>query len=116
MRHAKKGYRLGTDESHHKAILKGLAMQLFTHEKIKTTEIKAKELRPYAEKLITLAKNGDVHSRRVAIKKLTEKDIVHKLFAEIAPKYSDRNGGYTRIRKLGNRQGDNAPVVQIELV
>jgi large subunit ribosomal protein L17 len=116
MSRAKKGRRLGTDESHHNAILKGLARQLFISEKIKTTQAKGSELRPFAEKLITLAKKGDVHARRQVLAVIPEREIVHKLFAEIAPKYSDRNGGYTRLRKLGNRLGDNAPVVQVELV
>lgn len=116
MRHNKKGKRLGTDESHHKAILRGLAAQLFIHGKIKTTETKAKELRPFAEKLITTAKAGDVHARRIILRDIEHREIVHKLFAEIAPKYAERPGGYTRILKLGPRQGDAAPMAQIELV
>lgn len=116
MRHRMKGKRLGTDESHHKAILRGLAAQLFEHGKIQTTQTRAKELRPFAEKLITMARAGDIHSRRNVLKDIHQKEIVHKLFDEIAPRYSERPGGYTRILKMVPRQGDAAPMAQIELV
>lgn len=117
MRHAKKGKPLGSDEKHKKAILRGLSVQLIEHEKIKTTITKANELQPYVEKLITIAKNSDVHSRRVIMSKLgNQKDAVHKLITEIAPKYAERPGGYTRIMKIGERQGDAALIVQIALV
>lgn len=116
MRHAKKGRKIGTDASHKKAIFEGLARQLIIHERIKTTEAKAKELRPMVEKVITLGKKGDLHSRRQALAILRDREVVHKLFAEVGPKYAEREGGYTRILKLGPRQGDAAPVAMIELV
>jgi large subunit ribosomal protein L17 len=116
MRHAKKGRKIGTDASHRKAIFEGLARQLIIHERIKTTEAKAKELRPMVEKVITLGKKGDLHSRRQALAVLHDREVVHKLFAEVGPKYAERDGGYTRILKLGPRQGDAAPVAMIELV
>jgi large subunit ribosomal protein L17 len=97
-------------------MLNTMAAQLFTHEKINTTEAKAKALRPVAEKMITFAKRGDVAARREVLKDITDRDVVHKLFAEIAPRYAERNGGYTRILKLGPRQGDGAPMAVIELV
>jgi len=97
-------------------MLSNLALSLFDHERIKTTEAKAKLLRPYAEKLITKAKKGDVHNRRQVLSVIEDRDIVHKLFADIGPRFADRNGGYTRILKLGPRSGDNAPMVLMELV
>lgn len=112
----KKGARLGKDSKHQKAMLSNLAVSLFDHERIKTTEAKAKMLRPYAEKLITKAKKGDVHNRRRVLSVIEDREIVHKLFADIAPRFADRNGGYTRILKLGPRNGDNAPMVLMELV
>ncbi|TEA08270.1 50S ribosomal protein L17 [Mycobacteroides salmoniphilum] len=112
----KKGQRLGGSSSHQKAILANLATALFEHGRIKTTETKARVLRPYAEKLITHAKKGDLHNRREVLKKIRDKDVVHALFDEIGPFYSDRNGGYTRIIKVENRKGDNAPMAIIELV
>ncbi|OHU22108.1 50S ribosomal protein L17 [Mycobacteroides franklinii] len=112
----KKGQRLGGSSSHQKAILANLATALFEHGRIKTTETKARVLRPYAEKLITHAKKGDLHNRREVLKKIRDKDVVHALFEEIGPFYSDRNGGYTRIIKVENRKGDNAPMAIIELV
>ena len=111
-----KGARLGGSSSHQKAILANLATSLFEHGRIKTTEPKARALRPYAEKLITHAKKGTLHNRREVMKKIRDKDVVHVLFAEIGPFYSDRAGGYTRIIKVENRKGDNAPMAVIELV
>jgi large subunit ribosomal protein L17 len=111
-----KGPRLGGSSSHQKAILANLATSLFEHGRIKTTEPKARALRPYAEKLITHAKKGTLHNRREVMKKIRDKDVVHTLFAEIGPFFSDRNGGYTRIIKVENRKGDNAPMAVIELV
>jgi large subunit ribosomal protein L17 len=111
-----KGRRLGGSSSHQKAMLANLATSLFEHGRIKTTEPKARALRPYAEKLITHAKKGTLHNRREVLKKLRDKDVVHTLFAEIGPFYADRNGGYTRIIKVEARQGDNAPMAVIELV
>ena len=111
-----KGPRLGGSSSHQKAILANLATSLFEHGRIKTTETKARALRPYAEKLISHAKKGALHNRREVLKKIRDKDIVHMLFAEIGPFFADRNGGYTRIIKVEPRQGDNAPMAVIELV
>src|SRR3984957_1715514 len=111
-----KGPRLGGSSSHHKAMLANLATSLFEHGRIKTTETKARALRPYAEKLISHAKKGALHNRREVLKKIRDKDIVHMLFAEIGPFFADRNGGYTRIIKVEPRQGDNAPMAVIELV
>ena len=111
-----KGPRLGGSSSHQKALLANLATSLFEHGRIKTTEPKARALRPYAEKLITHAKKGALHNRREVMKKIRDKDVVHALFAEIAPFYADREGGYTRIIKVEARQGDNAPMAVIELV
>jgi len=111
-----KGRRLGGSSSHQKAILANLATALFEHGRIKTTEPKARALRPYAEKLITHAKKGTLHNRREVLKKIRDKDIVHSLFAEIGPFFADRDGGYTRIIKVEARKGDNAPMAVIELV
>jgi large subunit ribosomal protein L17 len=111
-----KGPRLGGSSAHQKAILANLATALFEHGRIKTTEPKARALRPYAEKLITHAKKGTLHNRREVLKKIRDKDVVHALFAEIGPHFADRNGGYTRIIKVENRKGDNAPMAVIELV
>jgi large subunit ribosomal protein L17 len=111
-----KGPRLGGSSSHQKAILANLATSLFEHGRIKTTETKARALRPYAEKLITHAKKGALHNRREVLKKIRDKDVVHALFAEIGPFFADRNGGYTRIIKVEARKGDNAPMAVIELV
>ena len=111
-----KGPRLGGSSSHQKAILANLATALFEHGRIKTTESKARALRPYAEKLITHAKKGTLHNRREVLKKIRDKDIVHNLFGEIGPFFADRNGGYTRIIKVEARKGDNAPMAVIELV
>lgn len=111
-----KGPRLGGSSSHQKAILANLATSLFEHGRIKTTEPKARALRPYAEKLITHAKKGTLHNRREVMKKIRDKDVVHTLFAEIGPFFADREGGYTRIIKVEARKGDNAPMAVIELV
>ena len=111
-----KGPRLGGSSSHQKALLANLATSLFEHGRIKTTEPKARALRPYAEKLITHAKKGTLHNRREVLKKIRDKDVVHALFEEIGPFFADRNGGYTRIIKVEARKGDNAPMAVIELV
>src|ERR1700759_1939628 len=111
-----KGPRLGGSSSHQKAILANLATALFEHGRIKTTETKARALRPYAEKLITHAKKGTLHNRREVLKKIRDKDVVHNLSAETGPFLADRNGGYTRIIKVEARKGDNAPMAVIELV
>jgi large subunit ribosomal protein L17 len=111
-----KGPRLGGSSSHQKALLANLATSLFEHGRIKTTEPKARALRPYAEKLITHAKKGTLHNRREVLKKIRDKDVVHALFEEIGPFYADRNGGYIRIIKVEARKGDNAPMAVIELV
>lgn len=111
-----KGPRLGGSSSHQAALLANLATSLFEHGRIKTTEPKARALRPYAEKLITHAKKGTLHNRREVMKKIRDKDVVHTLFAEIGPFFADREGGYTRIIKVEARKGDNAPMAVIELV
>jgi large subunit ribosomal protein L17 len=111
-----KGPRLGGGPAHEKHILANLAAALFEHGRITTTEAKARRLRPYAEKLITFAKRGDIAARRRVLQLITQKDVVHTLFAEIGPKMADRPGGYTRIVKIGPRKGDNAPMCFIELV
>jgi large subunit ribosomal protein L17 len=97
-------------------MLGGLAASLFANERLRTTEAKAKALRPVAERLITFAKRGDVHARREVLKVVSDRDVVHRLFADIAPRFAERPGGYTRILKLGPRKGDGAPMAQIELV
>ncbi|MFJ3379041.1 50S ribosomal protein L17 [Curtobacterium sp. NPDC090217] len=111
-----KGPRLGGGPAHERLLLSNLANALFTHGRITTTETKAKRLRPVAERLITFAKRGDLHARRRVISILRDKTVVHTLFTEIAPQVEDRQGGYTRITKLGFRKGDNAPLASIELV
>ncbi len=116
MRHRKKGRKLGRKSGNRKALLMNLASQLVMHKRIKTTDAKAKELRSYIEPLITLAKKNDLHSRRLVIRKLPHKNIVNTLFNDIAPKYLERPGGYTRIIKLGYRDNDRAPVSIIEFV
>ena len=116
MRHKKKGRKLGRKVGNRKALLMNLACQLITHKKIKTTDPKAKELRSFIEPLITLARKNNLHSRRLVIKKLPKKNIVRMLFEEIAPVFSERPGGYTRITKLGHRDNDRAPVSVIEFV
>src|SRR2546423_4452768 len=112
----KKGHRLGSGPAHQRHLLAGQAAALFTHEAITTTEAKAKALRPYAEKLITFAKRGDVAARREVLRVVPDRDVVHKLFSEIGPRFAERSGGYTRILKPWQRQGDRAPMARIELV
>ena len=112
----KKGARLGGSPAHQRLILSNLATALFEHGRITTTEAKARTLRPYAEKLITKAKRGDLHNRREVLKTIRDKGVVHVLFTEIAPTFAERPGGYTRITKIGPRKGDNAPMAVIELV
>src|SRR6188768_2098352 len=111
-----KGARLGGGPAHERHILANLAQSLFEHGRITTTETKAKRLRPYAERLITFAKRGDLASRRRVLGIISDKGVVHTLFTEIGPGYAERDGGYTRITKVGNRKGDNAPLAVIELV
>ncbi|NNN33389.1 50S ribosomal protein L17 [Streptomyces sp. S3(2020)] len=111
-----KGARLGGSAAHEKLLLANLAKALFEHGRITTTEAKARKLRPYAERLVTKAKKGDLHNRRQVLQVITDKGIVHTLFTEIGPRYENRPGGYTRITKIGNRRGDNAPMAVIELV
>jgi large subunit ribosomal protein L17 len=112
----KKGPRLGSGPAHQRLLLSTLASQLFVHEAIDTTEAKAKALRPYAERLITFAKRGDLAARREVLRDIRDRDIVAKLFHEIAPRFEERPGGYLRILKLGQRKGDGAPMARIELV
>jgi large subunit ribosomal protein L17 len=112
----KRGPRLGGGAAHQKQILANLATELFRHGRITTTLAKAKMLRPYAERLITKGKQGDLHARRQVIAKLHDRDVVAYLFEDVAPRFADRDGGYTRILKLGPRKGDNAPMAIIELV
>ena len=116
MRHRKKGRKLNRTAAHRKAVLRNMATSLFLHERIETTTAKAKELRPYAERLITLARRGDVHSRRLAGRKIQDRQVLGKLFDDIAPRYAERPGGYTRVLKVGNRKGDAAEMSLIELV
>ncbi|MGI9821790.1 50S ribosomal protein L17 [Agromyces sp. Marseille-Q5079] len=111
-----KGPRLGGGPSHERLMLANLAAALYTHKSITTTETKAKRLRPLAERLITFAKRGDLHARRRVLAVIGDKAVVHELFTVIAPQVADREGGYTRITKIGNRKGDNAPMAVIELV
>jgi large subunit ribosomal protein L17 len=111
-----RGARLGGSPAHQKAMLANLATALFTHGRITTTETKARRLRPVAERLITKAKRGDLHARRQVLSTIRDKGVVHVLFTEIGPRYENRNGGYTRIVKIGPRKGDNAPMAVIELV
>lgn len=116
MRHRKAGIKLSRTSSHRNAMFRNMVTSLFKHERIRTTDVKAKELRRWADNLITLAKRGDIHARRQALSIVREKDVVHKLFAEAAERYGSRSGGYTRIIKLGRRPGDAAPISLIELV
>jgi large subunit ribosomal protein L17 len=116
MRHRRAGKKLGRDASHRKALYANLAGSLIEHGRIKTTEAKAKAVKPFAEQMITLGKRGDLHARRLALAELRSQDVVHVLFAEVAPRFADRPGGYTRIVKLGPRQGDAADMVFLELV
>ena len=116
MRHRKAGLKLNRTSSHRDAMFRNMVTSLFKHQRIRTTDVKAKELRRWADNLITLAKRGDLHARRQALSIVREKEVVHKLFAEAAEHYGDRSGGYTRIIKLGRRPGDAAPISLIELV
>jgi large subunit ribosomal protein L17 len=112
----RKGPRLGSGPAHQKLLLSGLASSLIREGKIRTTEARAKAVRPVVERLITRAKKGDLASRRIVLRTVPDRDIVHKLFSEVAPQYAERNGGYTRIVKLGPRKGDAAPMALIELI
>src|ERR671931_2592624 len=116
MRHQRAGKKLGRDSAHRRALYANLAGALIEHGRIKTTEAKAKAVKPIAEKMITLGRRGDLAARRQAVAYLRSKDVVHKLFAEVAPRFQDRPGGYSRIVKLGPRQGDSADMVYLELV
>lgn len=116
MRHHKTGRKLGRDSAHRKALYANLAASLIEHGRIRTTEAKAKEVRPIVEQMITLGKRGDVHAHRQAVAFLRSKPIAHILFSEVAPRFADRPGGYTRIVKIGPRQGDAAPMAYLELV
>ena len=108
MRHRKKGRKLNMTAAHRKAVLRNMATSLFRHERIETTTAKAKELRPFAERLITLAKRGDLHARRLVAQKIPDREVLGKLFSDLGPRFAERPGGYTRILKLGNRRGDAA--------
>jgi large subunit ribosomal protein L17 len=117
MRHGKKRHKLSRDSAHRKSLLKNLSRDVIEHERIKTSEAKAKAVKPQVEKLITLAKRGDLHARRQALSALgQDRFIVHKLFEEVAPRYAERPGGYTRIVKLGPRRSDSTEMVFLELV
>jgi large subunit ribosomal protein L17 len=116
MRHRRAGKKLGRDASHRRALYSNLAGALIEHGRIKTTEAKAKAVKPFAEQMITLGKRGDLHARRLALAELRSQDVVHQLFADVAPRFADRPGGYTRIVKLGPRPGDAADMVYLELV
>jgi large subunit ribosomal protein L17 len=116
MRHHRAGRKLGRDASHRKALYANLTGSLIEHGRIRTTVAKAKEVRPIAEQMITLARRGDVHSRRQALAYLRSQDVVYKLFSEVAPRFADRPGGYSRIVKIGPRQGDAAEMAYLELV
>jgi large subunit ribosomal protein L17 len=116
VRHQRAGRKLGRDSAHRKALYANLAVALIEHGRIKTTEAKAKEARPFVEQLITLGKRGDLAAHRQAVRVLRSKSAAHLLFAEIAPRFADRDGGYTRVVKLGPRQGDAAPMAYLELV
>jgi large subunit ribosomal protein L17 len=116
MRHARSGWKLGRDSAHRKALYSNLAGALIEHGRIKTTQAKAKAVKPFAEQMITLGKRGDLAARRKALAELRSPEVVSHLFAEIAPRFAERPGGYTRIIKLGQRQGDAAEMVYLELV
>jgi large subunit ribosomal protein L17 len=116
VRHRRSGRKLGRDASHRKALYSNLAGSLIEHGRIKTTEAKAKSVKPVVEQMITLGRRGDVHARRQALAYLRSQDVVYKLFSDVAPRFADRPGGYTRIVKLGPRQGDSAEMVYLELV
>jgi large subunit ribosomal protein L17 len=116
VRHRRSGRKLGRDASHRKALYSNLAGALFEHGRIKTTAAKAKEVKPIAEQMITLARRGGVHARRQALAYLRSQDVVHKLFSDVGPRFADRPGGYCRIIRIGPRQGDAAEMVYLELV
>lgn len=116
MRHRSKGRQLGRTKAHRRAMLRNMATSLFLHEKVETTEAKAKELRPYAERLITLARRGDLHARRQVERHIKDRKVAGRLFSEIGPRFASRPGGYTRILKIGHRVGDGAEVARIELL
>ncbi|HOJ51710.1 MAG TPA: 50S ribosomal protein L17 [Syntrophales bacterium] len=116
MRHAKAGFKLGRTSSHRKAMFRNMITSLLVHEKIKTTDVKAKELKRLADKMVTLGKRGDLHARRRALTYVRSKAAVKKLFEEISPRFLNRSGGYTRVVKLGYRHGDNAPLALVEFV
>ncbi|HST26152.1 MAG TPA: 50S ribosomal protein L17 [Gaiellaceae bacterium] len=116
MRHQRSGKKLGRDSAHRKALLANLTSSLIEHGRIRTTETKAKAVRPVAEKMITLGREGSIHARRQVLAYLRTQEVVHKLFSEVAPRFKDRPGGYTRIVKLGPRQGDSAPMAYLEFV
>lgn len=116
MRHRAKGRQLSRTAEHRRALLRNLAASLFRHDRIVTTEAKAKELRPYAERLITLARRGDLHARRQVERRIQDRDVLSRLFTEIGPRFAARPGGYTRILKLGHRAGDGADIARIELL
>ena len=116
MRHRRSGRKLGRDASHRKALYSNLAGSLIEHGRIKTTEAKAKSVKPVVEQMITLGRRGDIHARRQALAYLRSQDVVYKLFSDVAPRFAERNGGYTRVVKLGPRQGDAASMALLELV
>ena len=116
MRHQRTGKKLGRDSAHRKALYSNLTGSLIEHGRIKTTEAKAKAVKPIAEKMITLGRDGSIHARRQALAYLRTQEVVHKLFSEVAPRFRNRPGGYTRVVKLGPRQGDAAPMAYLELV
>jgi large subunit ribosomal protein L17 len=116
MRHRAKGRQLSRTSSHKRALLNNMAASLFEHGRVVTTEAKAKELRPFAEKLITLARRGDLHARRLVQRRIKDRDTLGKLFSEIGPRFAARPGGYTRILKMGHRPGDGADIARIELL
>jgi large subunit ribosomal protein L17 len=116
MRHRAKGRQLSRTSSHKRALLNNMAASLFAHGRVVTTEAKAKELRPFAEKLITLARRGDLHARRLVERRIKDRDTLGKLFSEIGPRFAARPGGYTRILKMGHRPGDGADIARIELL
>jgi large subunit ribosomal protein L17 len=116
MRHRKTGRRLGRNSSHRNAMFRNMVTSLFRYEQLETTESRAKELRPIAEKMITLAKRGDLHARRQALSYIKDKGVTHRLFDELKDRYSERQGGYLRIVKKGNRRGDGAPVSVVQLL
>ncbi len=116
MRHRAKGRQLSRTSSHKRALLRNMATSLFQYDRVVTTEAKAKELRPFAERLITLARRGDLHARRLVERRLKDRAVTHKLFTDLGPRFASRPGGYTRIVKLGHRAGDGADVARIELL